>query len=74
MSDDTSRFRALGRKSIRPSATPRDLMADEELAGVWTAQVITLLPQAFPGVLGESLTGRALPEGVWALRTIDLRE
>jgi len=74
MSDDPSRFRALGRKSIRPSAVPRDLMADEELAGVWTAQIVTLLPEAFPGVLGLSLTGRALQEGVWALRTIDLRE
>ena len=74
MSDDPPRFRALGRKSIRPTLVPRDLMADEELAGVWTAQVITLLPQAFPGVLGESLTGRALQEGIWALRTIDLRE
>jgi tRNA (guanine37-N1)-methyltransferase len=74
MSDDPPRFRAVGRKSIRPTLVPRDLMADEELAGVWTAQVITLLPQAFPGVLGESLTGRALQEGIWALRTIDLRE
>ena len=43
------------------------------LAGVWTAQVITLLPQAFPGVLGESLTGRALADGLWSLRTVDLR-
>ena len=34
MSDDPSRFRALGRKSIRPTLVPRDLMADEELAGV----------------------------------------
>jgi tRNA (guanine37-N1)-methyltransferase len=74
MSDDPPRFRALGRKSIRPTLVPRDLMSDEELAGAWTAQVITLLPQAFPGVLGESLTGRALQEGIWALRTIDLRE
>ncbi|WP_210529049.1 tRNA (guanosine(37)-N1)-methyltransferase TrmD [Rubellimicrobium arenae] len=75
MSHDPSRpFRALGRKSIRPSLVPRDLMAEEDLAGVWTAQVITLLPQAFPGVLGESLTGRALQEGLWALRTLDLRE
>jgi tRNA (guanine37-N1)-methyltransferase len=65
--------RALGRKTIRPSLVPRDLLADEELAGVWTAQVITLLPEAFPGVLGLSLTGRALQEGLWALRTIDLR-
>ena len=41
--------------------------------GAWTAQVITLLPQAFPGVLGESLTGKARDEGLWALETIDLR-
>jgi tRNA (guanine37-N1)-methyltransferase len=38
------------------------------------AQVITLVPGAFPGVLGESLTGRALAEGIWQLRTLDLRE
>lgn len=66
--------RALGRKSIRPSVVPRDLMGEEELAGVWTAQVVTLLPEAFPGVLGLSLTGRALQEGLWQLRTLDLRE
>ncbi len=66
-------FRAIGRKSVRLSATPRDLMADEVLARVWSAQVITLFPQAFPGVLGESLTGRALSEGLWQLHAIDLR-
>jgi len=65
--------RALGRKSIRASAAPRDLMADEDLATAWAAQVVTLLPQAWPGILGESLTGRALAEGLWTLRTIDLR-
>jgi tRNA (guanine37-N1)-methyltransferase len=63
-----------GRKSIRPSPTPRDLMAPAPvLAGSWTARVITLLPQAFPGILGESLTGRALREGLWSLDAIDLR-
>lgn len=71
MSDSPAR--ALGRKSIRPSPVPRDLMAEEDLAGLWTAQVITLLPEAFPGILGLSLTGKALQEGVWALRTLDLR-
>ncbi len=66
--------RAQGRKSIRPALKPRDLMTDQpELAGTWTAQVITLLPQAFPGILGESLTGKALQEGLWQLRTLDLR-
>jgi tRNA (guanine37-N1)-methyltransferase len=35
--------------------------------------VITLFPQAFPGVLGESLTGKALKDGKWQLETTDLR-
>ena len=39
----------------------------------WTARVITLLPEAFPGVLGLSLTGRALARGLWRLEVIDLR-
>jgi tRNA (guanine37-N1)-methyltransferase len=43
------------------------------LSGVWTAQIITLFPDTFPGVLGESLTGRALKDRKWALETIDLR-
>lgn len=66
--------RAVGRKSIRPSAIPRDLLADEDLARAWAAQVITLVPGAWPGTLGESLTGRALQEGLWSLRVIDLRQ
>lgn len=40
----------------------------------WTAQIVTLFPEAFPGTLGLSLTGRALAEGLWALRTIQLRD
>lgn len=73
--EDNSRFRAIGRKSIRLSAVPRDLMAEpSDLAGIWKAVVITLFPGAFPGVLGESLTGKALQEGLWQLRTVNLRE
>lgn len=45
-----------------------------EPAEPWTARVITLLPEAFPGVLGLSLTGRALAQGVWALQTVALRD
>lgn len=66
--------RSYGRKSITATRTPRDLLDDTDArAGVWTAQVLTLFPQAFPGVLGESLTGRALRDGLWALNPIDLR-
>lgn len=62
-----------GRLSIRASLRPRDLMAEPQVRGAWTAQVVTLFPEAFPGVLGLSLTGRALTEGLWNLRSIDLR-
>jgi tRNA (guanine37-N1)-methyltransferase len=47
---------------------------DEELAGVWQARIMTLFPNTFPGVLGESLTGRALKDGKWQLHTHDLRD
>lgn len=42
--------------------------------GIWEARVITLFPDAFPGVLGHSLTGRALEEGKWRLSTHNLRD
>jgi tRNA (guanine37-N1)-methyltransferase len=43
------------------------------LKGAWCAKVLTLFPETFPGVLGASLTGRALQRGLWALEPIDLR-
>ncbi|WP_116132401.1 tRNA (guanosine(37)-N1)-methyltransferase TrmD [Tropicimonas sp. IMCC34043] len=63
-----------GRLAIGPSLIPRSLMdGPPRLQGAWTARVITLFPNAFPGVLGESLTGKALQQGLWALEPIDLR-
>ena len=62
-----------GRHSIRASLLPRDLMAEPQVKGAWAAHVVTLFPEAFPGILGLSLTGRALAEGLWNLRTTDLR-
>ncbi len=40
----------------------------------WRAVVLTLFPGAFPGVLGESLSGQALAEQAWALDCVNLRE
>ena len=72
---DAPKTKAIGRKSIRPTFTPRELMTDTpDLASAWTAQIITLFPQAFPGVLGESLMGKALKDGLWQLQTYDLRD
>ena len=39
----------------------------------FTARVLTLFPEAFPGVLGIGLTGRALAEGLWRLDVLDIR-
>ena len=63
-----------GRLSIQASLRPRDLMAEPQVKGVWTAKIITLFPEAFPGILGLSLTGKALAQGLWNLQTIPLRE
>jgi tRNA (guanine37-N1)-methyltransferase len=40
---------------------------------VWTATVLTLFPEMFPGLLGHSLPGTALSEGKWALEAQDIR-
>ncbi len=66
--------RSLGRKRIQASVRPRELITPTpDLHGIWTARVITLFPTAFPGVLSESLTGKALKDGLWQLETVDLR-
>ncbi|MEM8582584.1 MAG: tRNA (guanosine(37)-N1)-methyltransferase TrmD [Pseudomonadota bacterium] len=66
--------RSHGRKTVSVTLQPRELMDDSpRLKGAWTAKVISLFPSAFPGVLGDSLTGKALDQGLWALETIDLR-
>lgn len=63
-----------GRLAISASLKPRELVtATPRLTGAWTAKIVTLFPDAFPGPLGLSLTGKALQEGLWALETIDLR-
>ncbi|CAN1557364.1 TrmD tRNA-(guanine-N1)-methyltransferase [Paracoccaceae bacterium] len=74
MSDPTEPTKSHGRISIRASSKPRDLMEEPRLVkGAWVAKVITLLPEAFPGTLGLSLTGKALDLGLWRLEAIDLR-
>ncbi|HTY67517.1 MAG TPA: tRNA (guanosine(37)-N1)-methyltransferase TrmD [Alphaproteobacteria bacterium] len=40
----------------------------------WTATVLTIFPEMFPGPLGASLAGRAREAGLWTLNTIDIRD
>ena len=37
------------------------------------ATCITLFPEAFPGILGVSIVGNALRQGLWELDTVDIR-
>jgi tRNA (guanine37-N1)-methyltransferase len=39
----------------------------------FTATVLTLYPEAFPGALGVSLLDTARRNGLWALETVDIR-
>jgi tRNA (guanine37-N1)-methyltransferase len=80
MIDDTPppKLKSHGRLAVQTTlgkgaAKPRDLMADARVVGAWCAQVITLFPDAFPGTLGLSLTGKALDMGLWRLDAVDLR-
>ena len=40
----------------------------------WRATVATLFPELFPGPLAASLAGEALKQGLWALKTVALRD
>ncbi|MFN4099443.1 MAG: tRNA (guanosine(37)-N1)-methyltransferase TrmD [Pararhodobacter sp.] len=73
MSEDAPK-RSHGRVAVRLSVAPEDLMGGPpRIKGAWRAKIITLFPGAFPGVLEQSLTGKAMDLGLWALETIDLR-
>jgi tRNA (guanine37-N1)-methyltransferase len=40
----------------------------------WSATILTLFPDMFPGPLGQSLCGKALANGLWSLEIKDIRE
>lgn len=39
----------------------------------WSVTALTLFPEMFPGVLGQSLAGKALEAGVWSMEAVDIR-
>lgn len=40
----------------------------------WSATVLTLFPEMFPGPLGLSLSGKALTSGIWSLKSVNIRD
>lgn len=49
-------------------------MTGQSLGESWSATVLTLFPEMFPGPLGHSLAGKALKNGLWRLETVDIRD
>ena len=41
---------------------------------MWNATVLSLFPEMFPGTLDFSLAGKALKNGLWTLKKIDIRD
>jgi tRNA (guanine37-N1)-methyltransferase len=44
------------------------------MSNSWSATVLTLFPEMFPGPLGISLLGKALQKNLWSLDVRDIRE
>ena len=42
------------------------------MAAPWTATVLTIFPEMFPGPLGCSLAGKALERDLWRLGAVDI--
>lgn len=40
----------------------------------WHATILTLFPEAFPGILDVSIIGRAREQGLWSCETVQIRD
>jgi tRNA (guanine37-N1)-methyltransferase len=49
-------------------------VTDPFCAEPWTADILTLFPDMFPGTMGHSVAGRALKEGLWAFNVHNIRD
>src|ERR1700761_2294869 len=44
------------------------------MSSSWSATVLTLFPEMFPGPLGISLLGKGLEKNLWSLQVRDIRD
>ncbi|MFK7941593.1 MAG: tRNA (guanosine(37)-N1)-methyltransferase TrmD, partial [Paracoccaceae bacterium] len=70
---DTPKPRSHGIFQPKVSTQPRPLMEDLARPNAFRAKILTLFPSAFPGVLAEGLTGKALKDRLWTCEAIDIR-
>jgi len=41
---------------------------------MWQAQIFTLYPEIYPGLLGKGLYGKALQNKLWDLKVTNIRD
>ena len=41
---------------------------------MWTATILSLFPEMFPGTLGLSIAGKAMKNNIWSLKTVNIRD
>ena len=71
----TGKEKPNGRHNVLQYLNPTPILEDQNFsADVWTAKVLTLFPDMFPGTLGHSVLGRALQNKLWSLETVNLRD
>ena len=70
---DAPKPRSQGMFQPRVSAQPRPIMEDLARPNAFQAKILTLFPGAFPGVLAEGLTGKALKDRLWTCEALDIR-
>ena len=44
-----------------------------QTSNIWKALVLTIYPDMFPGPLGQALIGAGLDNGIWSLKTLNIR-
>jgi tRNA (guanine37-N1)-methyltransferase len=49
-------------------------MKTTTMSSSWSATILTLFPEMFPGPLGISLLGKALQKNLWSLEVRDIRD
>src|SRR5438477_12822975 len=61
-------------KASSSSRCPRTTRTMTMSNSTWSATVLTLFPEMFPGPLGISLLGKALEKNLWSLEVRDIRD
>ena len=66
--------RAIGSSASENASSPAREPPVFSMSSSWSATILTLFPEMFPGPLGVSLLGKALTNNLWSLEVRDIRD